>query len=339
MNIVTVALSLLAVAFTLVHTALAADVVRHGGGVLQLLAVASYLFSSIVALAQPTRRLSRSRQIVILLGSLATLLLAGLPPLVLAAVSPAWYIGALGTVATVLAVRQAHAAAWLMVIGLTLFTLVRSGWSEVFSFGAAGAIGWVAIATALVTGLGRLRERAAQFDAARREAIARTIDQNALHVEHVERRRMIEGIAGDMLRRIAASTGPLSPAERTEIAVVEATARDELRGRALLNDAVRTAIRRLRANGAQVRVLDDGGLAGSSDDVRTELLDELAAGLRDLAHADDVVIRSAPATELFTITLTATATEAGEADPTLVARATLSRTMQPTAAGLCDELA
>ena len=102
-------------------------------------------------------------------------------------------------------------------------------------------------------------------------------EQDAFQLERATRLRLAGRNATPLLRRIIALDGELDERTRSECRVLEQTLRDEIRGRRLLNDAVRRVVLAHRERGAFVQVLDDGGL----DDVAPSVLDAL---LHDLAR-------------------------------------------------------
>jgi hypothetical protein len=96
-----------------------------------------------------------------------------------------------------------------------------------------------------------------------------------------------------MLRHIADVDGDLDEDARAECRVLEQTIRDEIRGRRLLNEALRDQVIAHRRRGAFVQVLDDGGLDDVDPALMEPILDEVA---EKLAHvrSDRIIIRTAP---------------------------------------------
>jgi hypothetical protein len=95
-----------------------------------------------------------------------------------------------------------------------------------------------------------------------------------------------------MLRRILEQGGELDDGEKLECRYLEAAIRDEIRGRRLLNDAVREQVMAARRRGAIVTLLDEGSideLVGAElDDVLTQLA--VAIGR---TSADQIIARTA----------------------------------------------
>lgn len=103
-------------------------------------------------------------------------------------------------------------------------------------------------------------------------------------------------IAAPMLRRIADSgthTGhELTDDERRECRTLEAAIRDEIRGRMLLTDTVRQAVKRARDRGATVTLLDEGGIDDLDEPARDRVLSRLAEAIAD-SRADRIIARTA----------------------------------------------
>ena len=67
-------------------------------------------------------------------------------------------------------------------------------------------------------------------------------------------------VAGPVLTRTVAHGGELTDDDRLEARLAEGRLRDEMRAPRLLDDDVRTELERARRRGANVTVLDEGGL-------------------------------------------------------------------------------
>jgi hypothetical protein len=115
------------------------------------------------------------------------------------------------------------------------------------------------------------------------------------------------------LNLIAALGGNLNESQKAEALLLEAGLRDEIRGEALLNDAMREAIKAARQRGAEVLVLDEGGLDGLDDAARNELLGRVAASIAGICSGR-LTIR-APRGEDWRITVVAV--RPGTAEPDL----------------------
>ena len=100
-------------------------------------------------------------------------------------------------------------------------------------------------------------------------------------------------MAIDMLRTIQSSEGELTDEQRQECLHLEGAIRDEIRGRKLLNDAVRTQVMSARRRGATVTLLDEGGIDDLSDGDLDRVLNRLAAAIKK-TDADKVIARTVP---------------------------------------------
>jgi hypothetical protein len=98
--------------------------------------------------------------------------------------------------------------------------------------------------------------------------------------------------------------------------IVEATLRDNLRGRDLLNQTMTNEIQRLRNLGVEVLILDEGGTESMSAVDRDALLKEAVDSLQVVTQGR-VTIRS-PKGEDFRLTVVATIS--GQAQPVLSLR-------------------
>jgi hypothetical protein len=127
---------------------------------------------------------------------------------------------------------------------------------------------------------------------------------NAFRRERQQRLSLAQTSAAPMLRRIAASRGVLDTRSRTECRVLEQALRDEIRGRNLLNTAMRDVVSAHRRRGALVQILDDGGLDGIQPDKLSELVDAAAARIAPLRSAR-IVVRTGPPDSDTAITIVA----------------------------------
>lgn len=180
----------------------------------------------------------------------------------------------------------------------------------------AGPLGMIRLGLAAETAVviaGLLMHRAmervsAATRAATRQERETTIwqsEQDAFRLERQMRLDLASRNTTPVLQRIIDLGGHLDDATRAECRVLEQTLRDEIRGRHLLNDNVRNAIRAHRERGAVVQVLDDGGLDDLAPCALNPLLDELATRLAPI-RSTRVVIRTGHADSAAAITIVAT---------------------------------
>lgn len=260
--------------------------------------LALVLYAAATALSLTIGREARMPQWLALLNVAVSLGIAVLVAGTLAAtaaddVYSTWYVAAAGTLLTITAVRRHLLLAWGGTALLVLQTLTWAPPGDLPRLGVIGNLLWVAIAHLFTRVLERATRDVQQLAVAEREAVDWQAAQDAHHYERQMRVAQTSRTALPMLERIAALEGDLDAADRRECRVLEQSIRDEIRGRRLLNDAVRAQVMAARRRGAFVQVLDDGGV----DDLAAELLDpvldrvaEALAGVR----SDRIIIRTAP---------------------------------------------
>ncbi|MDQ1529956.1 MAG: hypothetical protein QOE37_61 [Microbacteriaceae bacterium] len=204
-----------------------------------------------------------------------------------------WYVAAVGTLLTITAVRRHTGYAWFGLGLLTAQTVVWAGPLSVTRFGVLGDVVWIAVAHAFTRALVRATLDVRQFARAEREAVEWQAAQDAHHFERQVRLTQTSRMAMPMLRRIAELNGDLDEADRHECRVLEETIRDEIRGRRLLNDAVREQVIEARRRGAFVQVLDDGGVDDIDPDALEPVLNQVAEAIAGV-RSDRLIIRTAP---------------------------------------------
>lgn len=271
-----------------------------------LLAVALYLAATVVAL-WPSSTTRMSGPVAVGMSVVAV----ALPLLVAPSLDPAasngystWYIAAVGTLMTIVCARRRPLAAWAGMAFLIGHTSVWAGPVALATLGVVGGIAWVGIAQLLIIELGRAGSEARVLEAAERAAASWRAAEEAHLTEREVRLEQTRAIASDMLRRIAASGSQLSEEERRECRLLEASVRDEIRGRRLLDDEVRRLVLGARRRGVTVSVLDDGGLDHTSEEESRRVLAELARALGGLREeVDRVVVRTASADSPSAVTV------------------------------------
>jgi hypothetical protein len=223
-----------------------------------------------------------------------------------------WYIAAVGTLLTITAVRRNLVLAWSGAGLLTLQTMTWAGAGELPRLGLIGNLLWIAIAHLFTRVLERATRDVRQLATAEREAVDWQAAQDAHHYERQMRVAQTSRTALPMLERIAALEGELDAADRQECRVLEQSIRDEIRGRRLLNEAVRAEVMAARRRGAFVQVLDDGGV----DDIELAdldpVLDKVAAALAGV-QSDRIIIRTAPKGSAKAVTVVGLSSNDGDA--------------------------
>jgi len=203
-----------------------------------------------------------------------------------------WYVAAVGTLMTIAAARRQLVVAWAGVIVLAVQTVVWAGPLALGQLGVIGSLVWVAIAHMLSAALAGAARATRRYAQAEREAAAWQAAQDAHLFEGRMRLAQTQRLASPMLRRIADGGHALSDAERAECRTLEAAIRDEIRGRMLLTDAVRAAVRSARDRGATVTLLDEGGIDELDEAERDRILSQLAEVVES-TRADRIIARTA----------------------------------------------
>ena len=221
-----------------------------------------------------------------------------------------WYVAAIGTLMTITSTRRRHLFAWVGIVALVVQTIVWGGPGLLVNIGVLGSASWVAVAHILSRALSKASTDAARFAQAEREAT----DWQAAQEAHLYERQFRLGQTGTtavpMLQIIEASGGDLTPENRSECLHLEGAIRDEIRGRRLLNDAVRHEVMAARRRGASVSLLDEGGLDELDEPGRELVLATLAEAIRTTGSVR-VIARTAPIDSDIAVTVVGLTPAAG----------------------------
>ena len=207
-----------------------------------------------------------------------------------------WYVAASGTLLTITSTRRRHTFAWLGIAFLVIHTITivgPVGPAGLLSLGIVGSASWVAVSHILSSALAKATRDAQRFSIAEREATDWQAAQEAHVYERQFRLGQTSAMALTMLRQILESGGDLTEAQRQECLHLEGAIRDEIRGRKLLNDAVRDEVMIARRRGATVTLLDEGGIDDLSDYELERVLNRLALAIHE-TNADKVIARTVP---------------------------------------------
>jgi hypothetical protein len=204
-----------------------------------------------------------------------------------------WYLGGIGALMTIVMVRRRPWTAWVGIVMLTAASMAWMGPLNALSLGLVGSVVWVTCAQLLVRSIDRAARDTSRLTLLQRAASAW---QTSQVVRQRERRVQVQkalAVAGPVLTRTVAQGGELTDDDRLEARIAEGRLRDEMRGPRLLDDDVRAELERARRRGANVTVLDEGGL----DDVDEATLGVIRAQLADTlrsASSDRLYIRTSP---------------------------------------------
>lgn len=204
-----------------------------------------------------------------------------------------WYVAGEGALMTIVATRLRPGWAWAGIAFLAAHTLLWAGPIGLVNLGVIGSASWVTVAHVISLALTRAGRETRRFALAERETTTWQAAQEAHVMERQFRLGRTSAMALRMLQTIERSGGELTPAEREECLHLEGAIRDEIRGRRLLNDAVREQVMDARRRGATVTLLDEGGIDDLGGDDLERVLDRLAEAIRD-TDADRVIARTVP---------------------------------------------
>ena len=204
-----------------------------------------------------------------------------------------WYPAAIGTLMVITSTRRRHVFAWIGVLSLAVHTAVWAGFGALATLGVVGSIVWVAVSHVASHSLAKIAKDARQYGVAEREAAEWQAAQEAHLFERQFRLRQTNRMASPMLRQVVSRNGDLTEAQRQECIYLEAAIRDEIRGRTLLNDRVRTQVMRARRRGSIVTLLDEGGIDDLSQEDTERVLNSLADALKS-SRTDRIIARTVP---------------------------------------------
>jgi hypothetical protein len=213
-----------------------------------------------------------------------------------------WSIAAYATLMIIVVVRQQPVFAWTGIVVVAVCAVFWAGPVALSTKGVIGGAIWVGVAHAVIIALGLAEREVTQFV----RAGARVAEWQASHDAFVYDRRVrldqMNRMAAPMLRTIIARGGAITDDERLECLHVEAAIRDEIRGRLLLTEQVRTAVMAARRRGAQVMMMDDGGLDDLPRADHDRVLAILAATI-EASKADRIIVRTEPAESSMAVTV------------------------------------
>jgi len=214
-----------------------------------------------------------------------------------------WYIGGLGVLLATTAVRGHRTIAWVASAIVVAEVVAWGGATAIIESGIVGMVLMVAAGQAISLGLERASIEARELAELASADAAATAATSMQRLERKLRAQLALESALPILQRIVAAGGNLSDAERVEARLSEAALRDEIRGRELINDRVREAVRLARVRGVEVVMLDEGGLDGLETEQKTTILNDVAAALDGLNFGKATV--RAPANEAWKVTVAA----------------------------------
>ena len=246
--------------------------------------------------------------------TIASLVLAELPreSYVSSGSYQTWFVAGVSLLLAITSGRGYPIVGWVGIVLLWVQVIAWGGSSVITTSGLIGALILVATAWALGRGLRSTEAEAALYHAKAGEIAARTARNLASRQERQSllQATLLTGLP--LLERIVEQEGRLGDADRKEAILLESRLRDEIQGRALLNDGVRVATREARKRGVQVSFNDDGGMDRLSPEdvaaIHTSIIQAINATNSGKIHI------AAPSDEVHSVSITAARPEANAPD-------------------------
>jgi hypothetical protein len=224
-----------------------------------------------------------------------------------------WYLGGIGALMTIVIVRRRPFIAWSGIVALSIASILWMGPAAALALGLVGSVVWVALAELLLLSMDRAASDTARLAQLQRAASAWQASQAGRQRERRVQVQQALAVAGPVLARTVSSGGALSADDRLEARLAEGRLRDDMRAPRLLDESVRAELERARRRGANVTVLDEGGLEGLDEDSLKIIRAELAETLRS-ARSDRLYIRTSPHETIAVTVVGRSASEAGWSD-------------------------
>ena len=263
-----------------------------------------------VAILIPTIAVGRSRAMPKLVAVVDVVICALIPLAINTQLNPAhltdyatWYVLGVGTILGGMAVRGQRMLAWFGLIILVGEIAMWGGLESLASTGLPGVLSLLVTGHAVSVGVERAVASTTELNRLAEVSAAETASMEAASQVRSTLLEKTLRTALPALNLIAALGGSLTEQQKSEALLLEAGLRDEIRGEALLNDAMRKAIKDARQRGVEVLVLDEGGLTGLSDTEREIILNRAAASFVNVS-AGRLTVR-APQGEEWRITVAA----------------------------------
>jgi signal transduction histidine kinase len=229
----------------------------------------------------------------------------GLDPDVLNAVTISWYTCGMLAGCVMVWMAGHRAPPLVVVVALAAQITLWAGPTGAIRLGFAGEIVLIVAGVMMYRTLTAVTTAADAAAVRHRRIAAWQNERHAFDRQRQQRLGRVTATAGPMLRHIIDHDGLLTATAQRECRVLEQALRDEIRGRHLLNDAMRNVIAMHRRRGAEVQVLDDGGLDTIDQATLDDVLDDAASRLEPV-QASRIVIRTGRPDSDTVITLVAT---------------------------------
>lgn len=215
-----------------------------------------------------------------------------------------WYVVGVATLMATTAVRQQKLIAWVGTFILVVQVIAWAGVIAGIQTGLIGALMLVFSGHTISVGLRNAYRDTMAFTKLALDTQTEKVVNAAASEER--RARLDTALRGalPMLNQIKNQGGKLSDEQKLEARLLEASLRDEIRGRGLMTDAIRQAAKDARLRGVEVVILDEGGLDQLTNAHRDEILSKVASTIAEVGEGR-ITLR-APAEEAWRVTLVAT---------------------------------
>jgi hypothetical protein len=300
-------LALVSIAFGVYHSVLGIAAWRSYDNLwIMALSMTIYLGSLVLSVvASPGLAIGRFYGALVALGGVLTVWVAhvALRP---EHVDPysTWYVGGMSALLGVLAARGQSIQAWLAAGGVITLVVLEDGLAKLGEVGIEGMLILIGAASATAFALKRADGEVLELQQAEIASESSIISSKAAAEERRTRLQNVLERVLPSLSFISANKGKLSQEQKRKLVQLEASLRDDIRGRFLLNEGVREAAASARARGVEVLILDEGGLSEVGESQLSHILDKVVSALNSVS-AGKVVIRS-PRGEKWLVTIMAT---------------------------------
>ena len=227
-----------------------------------------------------------------------------------------WHIGAIGILLGATALRGQPIYAWAGAFVAGLEIVYVEGATGIFQGGLLGMLILVLVGHITRLGISRADADIAEFTKALEAGAAQLARAEALRTAKAATFSRSLPRLEPLLKRIIAMGGKLSEEERREAMFLESEISDEIVGRALVSESIRSAARMARMRGIEIHFIDEGGLEGAT----SEELAEIEHQIVEIINSRDggrIVVR---ATKGETWRVTVTCYPRGAVSPNLVVR-------------------
>lgn len=215
-----------------------------------------------------------------------------------------WYVGGMGVLLGVLSVRAQAAIAWVSAAIVTAIVFQAAGVAGIGTAGVVGMVVLIAAGQATSKSLARANREVEELQSKELAAEAAIARVGAANDERKKRLNAVLSRALPALQSVANAKTALTEGQREELLNLEASLRDDIRGRRLNSESVQAAAALARGRGVQVILLDEGGLDSISDEQLSNVLGKVTHAINSV-NAGKVVVRS-PRSEKWLVTVMAT---------------------------------